>query len=499
MKLFKTLVPALFLFISNASYAGIRLPEIFTDNMVLQRDGPVKIWGDAGKNETIIIDFNKQKVKTKAGKDGQWMIELKAMPYGGPYDMQISSKSESITLKNILIGDVWLCSGQSNMEWIVKNVNNAEQEMAAADFDNIRLFTVPRAMALQPQADLVGGEWLECNAKNIANFSAVAYFFARKLHKDLNIPIGLINSSWGGTNIQTWTSWDVMSGKEAYKNADIGTYEKLMEEAAKRKQEFLNALQLDRGSKERWFEQYDAAGWKPIKLPNTWEATEIGTVDGIVWFSKELDLPASFEGKPVLISLGPIDDMDSTYINGKLVGTEKNPTLNRVYQVPAGVLKKGKNRIVIKVTDTGKRGGFHGMADQLFMEAGGQKISVAGEWEYKPSVISTDYGVLDVGPNGFPSKLYNGMIAPIIRYRIKGATWYQGESNAGEAYKYRTLFPDMINDWRTKWGYEFPFLWVQLANYMQADSVPSQSEWAELREARASHPGPSSDRRSCDY
>jgi len=483
-KLIKKVFPALFLFVFSGSYAGIKLPEIFTDHMVLQRDGPVKIWGDAGKNETITIDFNGQKAKTKANKNGQWMIELKAMQYGGPYNMQISSKSESITLKNVLIGDVWLCSGQSNMEWVLKNTRNAEQEIAAADYPNIRLFTVTKAMALKPQTALAGGEWMECDPKNVANFSAVAYFFARKLQKDLNIPVGLINSSWGGTNVQTWTSWDIMGKKEAYKNTDLIKYEKLTTEAEKRKQDFLAALQLDRGSTERWFENNDTEGWKKIKLPNTWEGTEIGTVDGIIWFKREIEIPASFDGKPVTISLGPVDDMDSTYINGKLVGTGNNPTSNRVYQVPAGILKNGKNRIVIKVTDTGKRGGLHGEAALMFVEAAGQKISLAGEWNYKSSVISTNYGLIEVGPNGFPSKLYNAMIAPIIQYRIKGAIWYQGESNAGEAYKYRTSFPEMINDWRAKWGYEFPFLWVQLANFMQADSLPAQSEWAELREAQ---------------
>lgn len=483
-KLIKKVFPALFLFAFNGSYAGIKLPEIFTDHMVLQRDGPVKIWGDAGKNETITIDFNGQKAKTKANKNGQWMIELKAMQYGGPYNMQISSKSESITLKNILIGDVWLCSGQSNMEWMLKNTKNAEQEIAAANYPNIRLFTVTKAMALKPQTDLAGGEWMECDPKNVANFSAVAYFFARKLQKDLNIPVGLINSSWGGTNVQTWTSWDIMGKKEAYKNTDLIKYEKLMAEAEQRKKDFLAALKLDRGNTERWFESNDTGGWKKIKLPNTWEGTEIGTVDGIVWFKREIEIPASFDGKPVTISLGPVDDMDSTYINGKLAGTGNNPTSNRVYQVPAGIFKNGKNSIVIKVTDTGKRGGLYGEAALMFVEAAGQKISLAGEWNYKPSVISTNYGLIEVGPNGFPSKLYNAMIAPIIQYRIKGAIWYQGESNAGEAYKYRTSFPEMINDWRAKWGYEFPFLWVQLANFMQADSLPAQSEWAELREAQ---------------
>ncbi|KIC93055.1 9-O-acetylesterase [Flavihumibacter solisilvae] len=464
--------------------ASIKLPEIFTDNMILQRNNPVTIWGLAGKNETLTLVFNGQRVQVKANGTGQWEAVLKPMTHGGPFEMRISTKKEIITLKNILIGDVWLCSGQSNMEWILKNTRNAEQEIAAANHAGIRMFTVARAMAMQPQQDLAGGEWMECNPGNASKFSAVAYFFARKLNEDLGVPIGLINSSWGGTNIQAWTSWDVMGSKAEYKEVDFSKIEQSFAEAQQRKQAFLDAFRTDKGIEEKWYAQDGSSAWKKIKLPNTYEGTEIGVVDGIVWFRKTVELPDLTEGKMVTLQLGPIDDLDSTYINGKLIGTINNPTMARVYQVPAGILKKGKNTIVVKVTDMGKRGGFHGMAEDLFIEHSGKRISLAGDWDYKASVLSGSFGIVDVGPNGFPSRLYNGMIAPVTRFRIKGAIWYQGESNANEAFKYRTMFPEMINDWRSKWKYEFPFLWVQLANFMQADSLPAESEWAELREAQ---------------
>jgi sialate O-acetylesterase len=464
-------------------HAAITLPKIFTSNMVLQRDKEIIIWGWADKAEPVIINFNGQKVKTSAGKNGEWRITLRPMVYGGPFEMTIAGKKDVITLKNILIGDVWVCSGQSNMEWVIKNANNPEKEIAESNYPRIRLFTVPQAMSFKPARDLEGGEWLECNPTTIGDFSAVAYFFGRKLNKDLNIPVGLINTSWGGTNIQAWTSWDVMSKSSGYKNVDFQQLEKDMAIRREKLQQFRDSLINDKGIKEKW---YDASsgitGWKKIQLPQLWEETEIGNTDGIIWFKKEFDLPAPVEGKKFVLSLGPIDDIDETYLNGKLVGSINVWNTDRVYTVDAALLKPGKNTLTIKVTDNGGGGGIYGKPEQLYIEAGGNKISLAGEWLYKISLITT--AVNNAGPNSFPSQLYNAMIAPIILYPIKGAIWYQGEANTWEAYNYRTLFPQMIRDWRNKWGYEFPFFWVQLANFMKPSVTPMPGEWAELREAQ---------------
>lgn len=465
--------------------AAVTLPKIFTTNMILQRDKEVKIWGWADKGESVTVSFNGQKVKARAGKNGEWMTILKPMVYGGPYEMTIAGKKDVIHLKNILIGDVWICSGQSNMEWIIKNTNNAAKEIAESKYPQIRLFTVEQAMSFLPQKDIEGGEWLECNSKTIGDFSAVAYFFGRKLNKDLNIPIGLVNSSWGGTNVQTWISWDRMSKEPGYENVNFQQLEKEMADRKVKQQQFRESLANDKGITEKWYDPASATtGWKKIQLPQEWEATEIGNADGVIWFKKEFDLPESMEGKKVVLSLGPIDDDDETYLNGKLIGSMHIWNADRMYPVDAGLLKKGKNTIVIKVTDTGGGGGLYGKDEQLYVEIDGTKISLAGDWSYKTSAVTTDFGINDAGPNSFPSQLYNAMIAPVIQYAIKGGIWYQGESNAGEAYKYRTLFPEMINDWRNKWGYEFPFFWVQLANYMKPDSKPVSSDWAELREAQ---------------
>jgi sialate O-acetylesterase len=465
--------------------ANVSMPKIFTSNMVLQRDQPLKIWGWADKGEKVTVQLNGQKISTKAGKDGTWQVVLQASAAGGPYDLKVDGKN-SLTYTNVLLGDVYICSGQSNMEWILRNSNNAQQEIAESHHPSIRHFTATKATSFTKQSDIAGGEWKESNPQNAGDFSAVAYFFGRKLAKDINVPIGLINSSWGGTNIQTWISWDEMSKDPAFANVDIVKMQNDQANNDKRKLEYTSALKNDKGDLEKWFVPTNATdGWKAMTLPQLWENTDIKNADGIIWFKKEFVLPAGAETKKVTISLGPIDDIDETYINGKLVGKTNGYSQNREYVVDPSYLQPGKNTIVIKVTDTGGGGGLYGKKEQLFVDVNGSKIELAGEWLYKPSVLSTQFGIVETGPNAFPSQLYNAMIAPIINYGIKGGIWYQGESNTYEAYKYRTLFVDLIKDWRAKWGSEFPFFWVQLANFMAKDSLPTQSDWAELREAQS--------------
>lgn len=482
-KLLSLFLVAFLIFVISAN-AAVTLPKIFSDNMVLQRDVATKVWGWSEKGEAITVSFNGVVFKSKADKNGSWFLLMKPMAFGGPYEMIVKGKSNTITFKNILIGDVWVGSGQSNMEWTIKNTNNAEKEIANANHPNIRLFTVKKSMSYQPEKD-VEGAWQVCSPNTIADFSAVAYFFGRKLNQDLNVPIGLINTSWGGTNIQTWMSWDIMSQKDAYKNVDISKLKQSASDVAEKRKQFDLAMKNEKGKLEKWFESSDNIGWKKINLPQMWEATEIGNADGYVWFKKEFEISSELTGTEATINLGPIDDQDETYLNGKLIGATNSYNEDRKYIVKAGGLKSGKNTIVIKVLDTGGGGGVYGKPEQMFLEVGQMKNSLAGEWLYKPSVLTTDFGIQDSGPNSFPSQLYNAMIAPIISYPIKGAIWYQGESNTGEAYRYRKLFPEMIKDWRSKWGSDFTFLWVQLANFMKPDSIPTQSNWAELREAQS--------------
>lgn len=480
-----SLLLSMFLFgIAVNLQATVTLPRIFSDKMVLQRDVTLQVWGWADAGEKISVVFDRATYRVKADKSGRWIAALKPVPAGGPYEMKITGKSNVVTLKDILVGDVWVGSGQSNMEWTMKDTQNATEEIAKANYPKIRLFTVTKTMSYQPQKDLAGGEWMECNPENTRDFSAVAYFFGRKLNLELDVPIGLINTSWGGTNIQTWMSWDLMSKKDKYKNIDIAKLAVSESEVKQKQAKFKEAMLHEKGLAEKWYESRNTTGWKTIRLPQMWEQTEIGNADGYVWFRKEFQVSDPI-GQKVQVSLGPIDDQDQTYLNGEQIGTLQVYNQPRVYDVKPGLLKQGVNTIVIRVLDTGGGGGVFGKPDQMFVDTGHDKISLAGDWNYKSSVLNTEFGIADAGPNSFPSLLYNAMVAPFIQFPIKGVIWYQGESNTFEAYHYRTLFKEMITDWRSKWKSDFTFLWVQLANFMAPDSVPAQSAWAELREAQS--------------
>jgi sialate O-acetylesterase len=475
--------------VGHVLFAQLKLPKVFADNMVLQRDKPIKIWGWAKKGEAVSVSFNQQTAKAMPDSQGNWQLTLNSMTHGGPFEMIINQESEKMVLHNILIGDVWICSGQSNMEmpiegWGGDSIKNATSEIKAASFPQIRLFTVERALSYSPVKD-VNGNWQECSPRSVSSFSAVAYFFGRKLNQDLNIPIGLINTSWGGTNIQAWTSWDEMSKLDDYRNVKINEILQQQKKWKENSDRYNAALMNDIGMSEKWFaENTNVSSWKKVVMPQQYERFESPQADGIIWFRKDFNLTAEQVASAATVNLGAIDDSDETYINGKLIGKMNNWSANRSYTIESGLLKKGTNNITVKVLDTGGGGGFSGQAKDMFLKIGSDQISLAGDWLYKASVLTTQFNVRNTGPNAFPSQLYNAMIAPLTNFQIKGAIWYQGEANTSEAYAYRNLFPGMITNWRSKWNDNFPFLWVQLANFMQPVVQPSESEWAELREAQ---------------
>jgi sialate O-acetylesterase len=480
----KSVFLSLLLCLALSAQAKVSLPKIFSDNMVLQRDQKIKVWGWADAGERITVTLNGVNVKTKADSKGNWAVTLNALQVGGPYELSVSGKDSEIKLKNILSGDIWLGSGQSNMEWPLKETKDAELEIANSHYPTLRLFTVPKAMSYTPLPDLQGGQWVECKPKTAAEFSAVAYYFGLKLNAQLDVPIGVINTSWGGTNIQTWISWDMMSQKEGYRNVDVASLQAKASELKELQKKFEDAIKNEKGNLERWYQSTSTDNWKKIYMPKMWEATEIGNADGYIWFRKDFVIPSELEGKKATISLGPIDDADETYLNGVLIGSTNQWNKSRNYEIADGMLKQ-RNTVVIRVHDTGGGGGIYGKPEDVFVQVGDDKFPLAGDWLYRPSVLTTQFGISEYGPNAFPSQLYNAMVAPITPFSIKGVIWYQGESNTWEAYRYRKLFPEMINNWRQKWGQQFPFLWVQLANFMAEDSIPAQSEWAELREAQS--------------
>ncbi|PXV66743.1 sialate O-acetylesterase [Dysgonomonas alginatilytica] len=473
--------------------AEVKLPHIFSDNMILQRDKVLKIWGWADKGEKIQVSILEQTKNTQADESGYWSVNLDPIPYGGPYQMRVQGSNNTITFDNILIGDVWLCSGQSNMEMPVNGwgqVYNYEQEIKDANYPTIRAFNVEKAMSMTPNSDF-NGKWQVCSPQTVSGFSAVAYFFARKLNKELNIPIGIINSSWGGTDIETWISENSFNKlpdtfKERYAALQGIDLAKFAQENEAKKQIYLNALKNDLGIKNEWFKapKRISFAWKKMQVPQEWSSTELATIDGIVWFRYSFTLPQNANGKTATLNLGPIDDDDISWINGLKVGETVGYGVPRTYKIEKDILKDGVNTLTIKITDHTGGGGLYGLPKDIYLEVDGVQYPLAGEWEYKESVTNKEFGYIDFSPNAYNSLLYNAMINPITSLGIKGVIWYQGENNANAAYNYRTLFPTLINDWRNKWGYEFPFYWVQLANYMAKDDQPQDSKWAELREAQ---------------
>lgn len=491
VKIFVLLTFLLFPAVSNAE---VKLPQIIGNHMVLQQKEPVRIWGWADNREKITIEFNDQKKTVRADNEGNWSVTLDPMTAGGPYTMSIKGKNE-ITLEDILIGEVWVCSGQSNMEWSVSQANNAEEEIRNADYPDIRIFNVPRNLQVKPVNDIPETDWHRVSPETIAGFSAVGYFFGRHLHKNMNVPIGLIGSNWGGTVVETWTSKesinsiDDFSGKmEMLDKLDKDELKKAMEEKVK---EIKNSIPYEQDGLQNgvavWAApDFDDSGWETMELPGLWENKYLPSVDGFVWFRKTINLSEEEANNNATLNLSKIDDSDIAWVNGNKVGeTENQYNRERSYTVPAEVLKEGENVITVRVEDTGGGGGLWGSADNMSLSGNNVHLSLAGDWKYQVSPKNLTLGSSKIGPNDYPTLLYNGMIHPIENYTVQGATWYQGESNASRAYQYRTLFPLLINDWRNQFNNpDLTFLFVQLANFMEVKDQPEESTWAELREAQ---------------
>jgi sialate O-acetylesterase len=475
--------------------AQVKLPWIVSDSMVLQRDTKLKIWGWASKNEKVTVRFVGRNFNTKAGTDGKWFVWLPPMKAGGPFEMTIKA-SNTITLKNILLGDVWFCSGQSNMvHYMELHKERYAAEIASANYPLIRQFLIPTTTRLQgPAEDLTKGSWKLATARDIGRFSVVAYFFAKKLHEKYQVPIGIINASVGGTPIEAWTSEEglkefpelvntVRKNKDtAYVNTITHSLAAAASANAARKSEDLGLT----GS-VRWYDTtYIPKNWRTINIPGYWEDQGVKDLDGVVWYRKEFDLPASMTSGPAKIALGRIVDADFLYVNGKLVGNTTYQYPQRRYQIPAGLLKTGKNILVVRVLNTSAKGGF--VPDKpYYLTANGDTIDLKGYWQYKVGEVYQREG--NPGPQfsaqNQPAALFNGMAAPVTPYAIKGMVWYQGEANAGRAVEYKKLLPALINDWRQKWNQgDAPFLYVQLPNYMNVSYSPSESGWALLREAQ---------------
>ena len=468
------------------------MPKFFGDNMVLQRERPIRVWGRAAKGETVTVRFAGTEVSTRADRTGRWEATLPAMEADAtPREMTVAGRGGELRFANVVVGDVWLCSGQSNMEWRLDPTTGCEAEIAASANPNIRLLSVGDKIAFEEQEDIESGQWVACTPETSRVFSAVGYWFGKFIQAETGVPVGLIDSSWGGTDIETWTSWGAMRTTPDYaRYAGKRSPGEAIGRGIENYLAYEAVLENDPGDRERWYDPAVAAPethWPTMTLPQFWEEA-LGSADGRIWFRKTVVLPASAAGKAGVLHLPAVDDADVTYVNGRQVGATQGWDRPRRYELPAGTLHEGENLVVVRVDDTGGSGGIWGDAAGLYLEVGGERYDLAGAWRYRPSATTAMFGIAYGGnygnPNSFASLLYNGMIAPLVGYGIRGAIWYQGENNAGRARSYRELFPLMIRDWRGRWGYEFPFCWVQLANFMAVKPQPGESEWAELREAQ---------------
>jgi sialate O-acetylesterase len=475
--------------ISQVAFGEVRLPKLVSDGMILQRETPVKVWGWANSGEKVTIRFNNQRFETITLDDGKWLVSLPAQKAGGPFDMEITA-SNQIKLTNILFGDVWLCSGQSNMETTMSRVSPLYgNEIENCTNSSIRFFQVPtRWNYNSPQEDIQGGKWEEVNPQSILKYSAVGYFFARDLNAKQNIPIGIIQCAAGGSSAESWMS--------------IGSLKAFPEQYAIAKElsdtsYMHNLLTTERDAQWKWFDylskndigrketpwltpQLDDSSWPTVQLPSSFREANMEIKSGVVWFRKEIELPANYEGKQALLELGTIVDSDSAFINGHFVGTTGYQYPPRRYNVAPGILKTGKNQITVRLVSQGFGGGFvKEKPYRLTIE--NQQFDLKGTWKYKigvtcgPSPSSTYFP-------GKPLGLFNAMLAPLVNYPLKGMVWYQGEANAERANEYNKALTTIIGEWRNLWGQgNLPFLFVQLPDFMEAQNEPSEGGWASLR------------------
>jgi sialate O-acetylesterase len=467
---------------------------LLSDGMVLQRGVGTRVCGRAAAGQKVTINFNGKTHTATADADGKWVVILSELKAGGPYNMEVNAGNNR-TIKDILIGDVWVCSGQSNMELPMERVKYRYADIIAnSENPAIRHFAVPlRYDFTTPQEELESGNWESANPESVLNFSAAGYFFAKALFEKYHVPIGLISTAVGGSPAEAWLSEDALKAfpdhlKTAEKFKDSAYLARIEKEDIEISNEWYNRVhQQDKGlanGKKQWFDtSYDASEWSTMNLPAYWDEEGLAPMNGVVWFRREFDIPASMAGKSAKLWLGRIVDNDTAYINGTFVGTTGYQYPPRIYDVPENLLKAGRNVIVIRVINTADRGGF--IKDKPYqLNVAEHTIDLKGKWQYKVGTVTDPLPA----PTYFqyqPLGLFNGMIAPILDYTIKGVIWYQGESNVGRAREYQKMFPALIADWRQKWKQgDFPFLFVQLANYLEADKQPSEGGWAELREAQ---------------
>jgi sialate O-acetylesterase len=481
----KKIVVAVFFCLVQTVFAQISLPYIFSDNMVLQRGQKIPVWGFSSPNETIKVAFKKQLKETKANEKGEWMVYLNQEKAGGPYLLTVSGKNK-ITFKNVLIGDVWLASGQSNMEWNLAATEGYDNELNQTKFPLIRHIKINKKINSLPQNNVTETHWDVANKQTIGDFSAVAYHFAKKMYQEKGVPVGIINSSWGGTVIESWIPREAFEQSPYFKEmiskmpkVDIEQLEQNNIAEKTILMESLTQEKISDFSANNFLTETSTSPKAEINVPQAWEEQGYKSLDGIIWVKKTIVLAENDVKKDATLYLGKIDDADTTFFNGKEVGGMKQWSDERIYTISKEFLKVGENTIAIKITDTGGGGGLWDNSEDIKLVTSDRTLPLKGKWKFGIEKIFSA-----INQNEFPSLIYNSMIYPFIKTRISGVVWYQGESNVERAEEYEKTFPLLINSWREKFGKNLPFYFVQLATFNNDGNSNEGCPWAELRDAQ---------------
>ncbi len=500
----------------------VKLLNYYSDNMLFQQEQPVVLKGMATPGKIVVVEMNGESEAVTAGKDGIWKAELPPQPVGGPYLISIKGK-KTLTLKNVLVGELWICSGQSNMAFQAGECISARKDLASATFPSIRFFTIKcRPVPVDMQNDIEPlGSWVECTPQSAAAFSGVGFFFGRKLYQDLKVPVGLINSSVGGTCIETWMPLAAHASQPEFKYFADQAVNQPGKECSEEKfyqsiKDWLDKLEnneykeaVEKGKANAIVTATGLDSWENVEMPNFFEYKRIA-IDGVIWLARTVELPADWAGKNLTLSLGVIDDCDTTYFNGQKVGetsieVREHWSVKRSYQVPGKLVKAGTNILSIRVLDHAYNGGMTGPSQEMYLRRNdaAEVLTLSGTWKCKIEYV-LDYEKVVRRPNppdssntNYPCALYNGMINGLTDLPVRGAIWYQGESNCGSDL-YGKQFSVMIEYWRKAWkNPEMAFMFVQLAAFERhtpgtplpdgyfASLPPGDSSWARTREAQS--------------
>ena len=451
--------------------AKVRLPRLVSDRMVLQRDTELDIWGWADPGEKVTVRFQGRHYDTETGADGCWHVLLPPQQAGGPFVLEVNE----IVIRDVLVGDVWLCSGQSNQETPIARLTDKFPEINVSNNHMIRHYKVPTQDVKGELREEIAGNagWHSAIASDVMNWTALAYFFAQEAYEHTHVPVGMLVSSLGGSAIESWIS------QEHLKEFP----QQLVDQAA---YDSLKLARQDRGAGRWQLPECDDSDWATMTVPGYWRENG-ADIHGTVWCRKTFDVPASMAGRHARLYMGTMVDSDSVFVNGTFVGFTSYTYPPRKYDIPAGVLREGKNVIAVRLTANGGNGGF--VKDKRYAIVGDEaEIDLTGTWRYKTGIDQSEVQRLSARLANLDrtgSGLYNGMIYPIRHYRVKGAIWYQGETNAGNPAPYADYLKALITNWRELWQWpDMPFLLVQLPNFMEKKDRPTDSGWARIRDAQ---------------